>query len=155
MLTSLLVTLTGSHAGSSGFTSTPTGKVTSEMYTSEEHELIGDLKIVARDVIVFPSNNHPCTGGTTMSEEQITVEPTTTPAVDVADQIVALITNVDARITLEREEFKLVTSAHHDRMKSLLAERKKITAAIQGVRRRSPGKPAKARKAKVKKDVAA
>ena len=81
--------------------------------------------------------------------------PETTTPISVADQIKALITDVDLRIAAERDDFKLFSASHQGKMKALLLERREITAAIQGVRRRSPGKPTKARMAKIKKDVAA
>lgn len=90
-----------------------------------------------------------------MNEDPNATPEATRMPLTVAEQITALITDVDLRIAAEREAFKLCVSANQDKMKALLAERREITAAIQGVRRRSPGKPAKARKAKAKKDVAA
>ena len=147
MLTSLWPTLTGSHAGSSGITSTPTGKVGHEI----SHEPGAPMEIFS-----MLRRFHNTIGGTTMSEPESTDQNPESKAVTVADQITALIIDVDERIAAKRVYIKAVTEHNQEEMKALLAERKAITAAIQGVRRRSPGKPAKARKAKVKKvEVAA
>ena len=81
------------------------------------------------------------------------VEVPTPTVPTIAEQIKTLITDVDARISAEREDFKVFSASHQGKMKALLSERREITAAIQGVRRRVA---AKVKKTKVKKvEVAA
>ena len=141
MPTNLQPALSGNLPGVPAGPSTPTEGVgcrTAVELTVEKvakiHEWIEDVLFEGADLVQTASQlqyqPQPQQEENTMSDE------TPDSPMTIAEQIKNLIANVDTKIAEARADFKEQTAVHTSRLKGLIAERKAITAAIQGVRRR-------------------